>query len=34
MSRQSIERFIDQTLLLEPAAAGASGMQQELPAVR
>jgi predicted permease len=29
MSRQSIDRFIAQTLLLEPAAAGVSGMQQD-----
>lgn len=27
MSRESIDRFLDQTLLLEPAAAGASGLQ-------
>jgi predicted permease len=29
MTRQSIDRFIDQTLLLAPAAAGVSGIQQE-----
>jgi predicted permease len=29
MSRANIERFLDQTLLLEPAAAGASGLQQD-----
>ena len=29
MSRASIDRFLDQTLLLEPAAAGASGLQQD-----
>ncbi len=29
MTRQSIDRFINQTLLLEPAAAGVSGMQQD-----
>src|SRR5947209_18437413 len=29
MSRQSIDRFIDQTLMVEPAAAGASGMQHD-----
>jgi predicted permease len=29
MSRQSIEKFIDQTLMLEPAAAGISDMQHD-----
>ncbi len=29
MSRASIDRFLDQTLLIEPAAAGASGLQQD-----
>jgi predicted permease len=29
ITKQSIDRFIDQTLLLEPAAAGVSGMQQD-----
>ncbi len=29
MTRQSINRFINQTLLLEPAAAGISGMQRD-----
>jgi predicted permease len=29
MSRKSIDRFIDQTLLLEPAAAGTSGLQKD-----
>jgi predicted permease len=29
MSKASIDRFLDQTLLLEPAAAGASGLQQD-----
>jgi predicted permease len=29
MTRQSIDRFIDQTLLLSPAAAGASGLQKD-----
>jgi putative ABC transport system permease protein len=29
MSKASIERFLDQTLALEPAAAGASGLQQD-----
>jgi predicted permease len=28
MTKESIDRFINQTLLLEPAAAGASGLQQ------
>jgi len=29
MTRQSIDRFLAQTLLLEPAAAGASGLQRD-----
>jgi len=29
MSRQNIERFLDQRVVLEPAAAGASGLQQD-----
>jgi predicted permease len=29
MTKQSIDRFLAQTLLLEPAAAGASGLQQD-----
>jgi predicted permease len=29
MTRQSIDRFIDQTVLLEPAAAGVSGLQHD-----
>ena len=29
MRKESIDRFINQTLLLEPAAAGASGLQQD-----
>jgi predicted permease len=29
MSRKAIDRFIDQTLLLEPAAAGTSGLQKD-----
>jgi predicted permease len=29
MTKQSINRFIDEALLLEPAAAGASGLQQD-----
>ncbi|MCU1236584.1 MAG: hypothetical protein JWP63_4551 [Candidatus Solibacter sp.] len=29
MTKQSIEHFIDQTLMLAPAASGASGIQQE-----
>jgi predicted permease len=29
ITRASIDKFIDQTLLLEPAAAGASGLQQD-----
>ena len=29
MTRQSIDRFLDQTLMLEPAAAGASGLQKD-----
>jgi len=29
MTRQSIDRFLDQKVLLEPAAAGASGLQQD-----
>src|SRR5471030_29002 len=29
MTRQSIDRFLSQTLLLEPAAAGASGLQRD-----
>jgi predicted permease len=29
MSKESIDRFLDQTLVLEPAAAGASGLQQD-----
>jgi putative ABC transport system permease protein len=29
MTRKSIDRFIDQTLILEPAAAGISGLQQD-----
>jgi predicted permease len=29
MSRESIDKFLDQTVLLEPAAAGASGLQQD-----
>src|SRR5450432_827257 len=29
MTRQSIDRFLNQTLLLEPAAAGASGLQTD-----
>jgi putative ABC transport system permease protein len=34
MSRQSIDRFINEKLLLEPAAAGASGLQRDyLPAL-
>jgi predicted permease len=28
MTKQAIERFIDQTVMLEPAAAGVSGLQQ------
>jgi predicted permease len=30
MTKQSIDRFIDQTLMLEPAGAGASGLQKDL----
>jgi len=29
MTRQAIDRYIDQTVMLEPAAAGASGMQKD-----
>jgi putative ABC transport system permease protein len=29
MSQESLQRFLDQKVLLEPAAAGASGMQQD-----
>jgi predicted permease len=29
MTKQSIDKFLDQTVVLEPAAAGASGLQQE-----
>ncbi len=29
MTKQSIDHFIDQTLMLEPAAAGASGLQKD-----
>jgi predicted permease len=29
MTKESIDKFLDQTLLLEPAAAGASGLQQD-----
>jgi predicted permease len=29
MTKQSIDRFIDQTLMLEPAASGASGLQKD-----
>jgi putative ABC transport system permease protein len=29
MTRQSIDHFIDQTLMLEPAASGASGLQKD-----
>ncbi len=29
MSRASIDRYLDQTLMLEPAAAGASGLQKD-----
>jgi predicted permease len=29
MSRASIDRFLDQTVVLQPAAAGASGLQQD-----
>lgn len=29
MSKESIERFLDQIVVLEPAAAGASGLQQD-----
>ena len=29
MTKESIDRFLDQTLMLEPAAAGASGLQKD-----
>ena len=29
MTKQSIDQFLDQTLVLEPAAAGASGLQKD-----
>jgi hypothetical protein len=29
MRKESIDRYINQALLLEPAAAGASGLQQD-----
>ena len=34
MTKQVIDRFLNQTLLLEPAAAGRSGHAEGLPAVR